>query len=65
MGLGDDDEPDVTELQKKLIALGHISGSPTGYYGVATETAVKKFQKANGLIQTGYVNSIVRTALNK
>jgi peptidoglycan hydrolase-like protein with peptidoglycan-binding domain len=65
MGVGDDDEPDVLELQKKLMQLGYLSAAPTGYYGGATETAVKKFQRANGLPETGYVNRATRTVLNQ
>ena len=63
MGVGDDDS-DVLELQKRLIALGFLSGLQTGYYGSSTETAVKKFQKAHGITATGYVASDTRVALN-
>ena len=65
MGIGDDDEPDVMELQKRLISLGYMSGEPTGYFGSKTEAAVKKFQAANGLPQTGYAAKDTRAALNK
>jgi peptidoglycan hydrolase-like protein with peptidoglycan-binding domain len=65
MGLGDDDAQDVSALQQRLISLGYFSGPASGYFGPATETAVKKFQKANGIPETGYVASITRAALNK
>lgn len=64
MGVGDDD-PDVAELQKRLVAGGFMSGSPSGYYGTLTESAVKKYQKAHGLTVTGYVASETRAVLNK
>ncbi len=64
MGVGDDDS-DVTELQKRLIALKFMTGEPTGYYGPATETAVKKFQVAHNIPSTGYVATITRLELNK
>ena len=64
MGVGDDDA-DVIELQKLLILQGYLSGTPTGYYGNATEVAVKKFQKAKALAQTGFVDKSVRTVLNQ
>lgn len=64
MGVGDDD-PDVIELQKRLIALGFMTGEPSGFYGPATETAVKKFQVARNLEPTGYVAKITRIELNK
>ena len=64
MGVGDD-EPDVLELQNRLILLGLLKGPATGYYGPVTETAVKKFQNAHVLTATGYVDSDTRSALNK
>jgi peptidoglycan hydrolase-like protein with peptidoglycan-binding domain len=65
MGFGDDDDPDVTELQKRLKSLGYLSVEPTGFYGNATVAAVKKFQSANSLPVTGYVNKETRTVLNR
>jgi peptidoglycan hydrolase-like protein with peptidoglycan-binding domain len=65
MGVGDDDATEVTELQKRLVELGYLSGPATGYYGPSTEAGVKRFQKANGIPETGYVASITRAALNK
>lgn len=64
MGVGDDD-PDVEKLQLRLIAEGFMSGSPSGYYGPLTESAVKKYQKAHGLAVTGYVASDTRAVLNR
>ncbi len=65
MGPGDDDVTEVTELQKRLKALGYYTESVTGYYGTATEAAVKKYQAAKGIAPSGYVALITRTALNK
>lgn len=65
MGPGDDDVQDVTELQKRLITEGYMTGPATGYYGASTEAAVRKFQAAHGLPVTGYVASVTRAALNK
>ena len=64
MGVGDDDS-DVIELQKRLHNLGYMTSAPTGYYGSATETAVKKFQNARSIPATGYVNSVTRAVLNQ
>lgn len=44
---------DVKELQMKLESLGYADFVPTSFYGVKTHLAVRKFQKANNLPQTG------------
>lgn len=44
---------DVKELQVHLNALGFQCGEPDGKFGSDTEAAVKKFQKANGLVEDG------------
>ena len=43
----------VKTLQEKLKALGYLTGAADGKYGAGTETAVKNFQKAAGLTETG------------
>ena len=40
---------EVIKIQEKLKRWGYYSGSVDGIYGSGTESAVKKFQKANGL----------------
>ncbi|TSC60464.1 MAG: hypothetical protein LiPW15_342 [Parcubacteria group bacterium LiPW_15] len=55
---------EVTELQKRLISEGYFSGSTTGYYGTATEAAVKKYQSAHGVTAAGYVGPSTRVILN-
>ena len=67
IGLGEDttDGSDVLELQKRLSVLGFYSGKQTGYFGTATETAVKKFQRARHVTVTGFVGSATRAELNK
>ena len=54
---------DVSALQKKLKKLGYYSGKIDGVFGDATESALKKFQKANGLKASGTTDSKTRAAL--
>ena len=56
---------DVEELQKKLSDEGFFSVSATGFFGPITEKAVKEFQKAKGLPETGFVGPLTRNELNK
>ena len=54
----------VKKVQKRLKALGYYSGSVDGSYGNGTKSAVKDFQKKNGLKTTGEVNSSTLKKLN-
>ena len=57
---------DVAQLQKVLSADGYLTGVTLGnFYGLATTKAVKQFQKANGIAQTGVVGPLTQAALNK
>jgi peptidoglycan hydrolase-like protein with peptidoglycan-binding domain len=59
---------DVIELQKVLIAQGHLKiAAPTGFFGPLTLAAVKAYQAANPEIGyvTGFCGPLTRTALNK
>jgi peptidoglycan hydrolase-like protein with peptidoglycan-binding domain len=51
--------PDVTELQRNLIALGYAAGllaAPTGQYDALTEDAVFRWQQAAGYPVTGEID---------
>jgi len=54
---------EVTNLQNRLIALGYMSGKASGTYDNATVNAVKAFQKAMGLTQTGTATSALQREL--
>jgi len=56
---------DVKELQNRLTQESVYSGPITGKFGVLTFAGVKKFQKAHGISQLGYVGPATRAALNK
>ena len=53
----------VTELQKRLIELGYLSGSASGTYDADTVTAVRNFQKKNGLTGSGTADSTTQKLL--
>ena len=63
----------MKELQKFLNNKGYTiaskgAGSPgkeTTYLGPATVSAIKKYQKANGLRQTGLLDTATRNVINK
>lgn len=57
---------DVSELQKRLVAEGYsIPDAVTLYFGPQTLAATKAFQKAHGIVQTGFVGVLTRAALNQ
>lgn len=45
--------PDVTLVEKNLVALGYTGITVDTHYSSATATLVRKWQKDNGLVQTG------------
>lgn len=54
---------DVKEIQQRLIDLKYMKSTVTGHYGTDTETAVKAFQKTNGISVDGCVGEDTREAL--
>ena len=54
----------VRAVQKRLKELGFYKGSADGDFGLATEAAVKAFQKANGLTVDGKVGEKTLTKMN-
>jgi len=53
----------VKQVQSKLKSWGYYSGSVDGIFGSATESAVKAFQRKNGLTVDGKVGSQTLKAL--
>ena len=53
----------VKTLQEKLKALGYLTGTADGKYGAGTEAAVKSFQKAHTLAETGTADPDTLTAV--
>lgn len=47
----------VRALQQKLNALGYDSGEPDGIAGSATRSALREWQRANGLAADGFVDA--------
>ena len=53
----------VTQIQTRLKSWGYYSGSVDGIYGSATESAVKYFQRKNGLNVDGQAGDKTLAAL--
>lgn len=53
----------VKIVQVKLNSLGYNSGNPDGWFGAITISALKKFQKDNGLYEVGTINPRTRVRL--
>lgn len=60
---GDSGE-DVTALQELLASSGFLTVPSTGYFGVLTATAVQAYQRAHGIVPTGYVGPLTISLLN-
>lgn len=59
-------DPQVLEAQKNLAALGFSEvGTPDGFAGKGTASAVKNFQKSNGLPETGVLSATVIALIAK
>jgi peptidoglycan hydrolase-like protein with peptidoglycan-binding domain len=54
----------VKKVQQRLKKLGYYKGSIDGDYGNGTKTAVRNFQKRNGLTANGKVNKKTLTKMN-
>ena len=55
----------VFVLQENLARLGFFRGSPTGYYGQQTTTAVKDFQRQSGLAPDGVAGERTLAAIQR
>ncbi|HEX8701549.1 MAG TPA: peptidoglycan-binding protein [Myxococcaceae bacterium] len=61
--------PAVQQLQNALVKLGYLTQAQVqtgpGIFGPQTEAAVKRFQGAHGVPQTGYFGPMTRAAMNQ
>jgi predicted chitinase len=60
-----DSGPEILKLQKKLLAAGFNPGPLSGKFDMATEIALKAFQKSNGLLDDGKAGAKTLAILNK
>jgi SpoIID/LytB domain protein len=56
---------EVKKLQEALIRLSFLKGKADGAFGTLTESAVKAFQKANGLKVSGIVDAQTANKINQ
>src|SRR3989344_3132848 len=55
---------EVSLLQDFLQTNGYLDSSPTGFFGLLTFAAVKKFQTASAIEPTGFVGPLTRGKIN-
>ncbi|WP_088891716.1 peptidoglycan-binding domain-containing protein [Leptolyngbya ohadii] len=55
----------VTDLQQRLTQLGFFSEEVTGFFGTATQSAVREFQRSQGLTPDGIVGAATQAALGQ
>ncbi|MEA4910967.1 hypothetical protein SDC9_08018 [bioreactor metagenome] len=55
---------EVSRLQGILYNAGFLETEPTGYFGVLTENAVRKYQYSKNIQATGTVGPVTRTSLS-
>jgi peptidoglycan hydrolase-like protein with peptidoglycan-binding domain len=56
---------EISRIQAYFITIGYLKiAAATGVYGPATEAAVKTFQKAHGVPQTGVIDEATFAAMN-
>jgi hypothetical protein len=56
---------EILKLQERLVDEGYLTATPNGYYGLATISAVKAYQRAHNLTALGTVGPGTREELNK
>lgn len=59
-----DSGPEIIKLQEKLLAAGFNPGVPSGAFDVATEIALKAFQKSHDLLDDGKAGEKTLAVLN-
>jgi N-acetylmuramoyl-L-alanine amidase len=57
--------PEVRDVQSRLSSQGYFSIVPTGYFGIITEKAVKRFQRKHGLHADGVIGARTWKQLKK
>ena len=60
---GDDSAANIVFMQNRLIELGYLRDAADGVFGENTQTAVKAFQRNNGLPDTGVADSATQEKL--
>ena len=53
----------VKDLQERLKELGYYNGGISGVFDTETQTAVKRFEKTYGVMQTGMATAVFQTKL--
>lgn len=60
-----DESEDIRQVQLHLYGLGYLNDSPDGKFGPKTEQAVKSFQKAHSMSQTGEMDEFTISEIRR
>ena len=55
----------ILKMQRYLVTKGYLMATPNGYFGSATRQAVKKFQVANGISNTGQLGPLTKALIQR
>ncbi len=59
----DDYDPQIKQIQQKLVELGYLTGGADGWFGAKTKAGIARFQLVNEMEQTGLCDQVFQEAL--
>lgn len=59
----DDYDPQIKEIQQRMVELGYLGGGADGWLGAKTKAGIARFQLVNGMEQTGLCDQEFQEAL--
>lgn len=59
----DDYDPQIKEIQQRMVELGYLTGGADGWLGAKTKAGILRFQLVNEMDQTGLCDQLFQEAL--